>query len=58
MMLSENNLIGIIHFENYAKVALPMTLVKDSMTRKMILDVAIPKVPSGKKSNIWNGELL
>lgn len=57
MMLGENNLIGIIHFENFAKIVLPMTLVKDSANRKKILNTAIPRNSNGRKSNIWNGKL-
>ena len=56
-MVSDGSIVGIIHFENFAKIALGMTVVKDSMSRKRLMDMVIPvKSMNVKKSNIWNGK--
>jgi hypothetical protein len=53
-MLNDNDMVGIIHFENNAKVTLGMTAIRDASTRNKIFDSAIPSNSKGKKSNIWN----
>ena len=54
LMLNDNDMIGVIHFENNAKITLGMTVIRDGSIRNKILDSAIPTSSKGKKSNIWN----
>jgi hypothetical protein len=57
LMLGDGNMIGVIHFESFAKIAVGMTPVRDSVTRKRVLNMAIPvKAAAHKKSNTWNGK--
>lgn len=60
LMLSDGHMIGIIHFENFAKVAVGMTLVRDSTSRKRVLTFALPARTTAKtkKANIWNAVSL
>lgn len=53
-ILGDNVLVGIIHFDSFARVTLPMTRVRDSITRKKIKESITPALPNNKKSNIWN----
>lgn len=53
-MVKENELIGIIHFQNNANIVLPL-MSKDSSNQKRILQVVMPKNSNNKTSNIWNG---
>jgi len=55
LMINDNDQIGVIHFENFAEINLDMTLVKDSQTRKKIMDSTMPTSSTGKNSNVWNG---
>lgn len=55
LMVNDNDLIGVIHFENFAEINLEMTWVKDSQTRKKIMESTMPTSSSGKISNVWNG---
>ena len=56
LMLNDHDMVGIIHFDNNAKVTLPMTVVRDTANRNRIAQAAVPTPSSGKRSNIWNGE--
>jgi hypothetical protein len=65
-MVGDGSLLGIVHFENFARISYGMTIVKDSSSRKRLLEQLIPiKQPiaastnnknpnNSKKSNIWN----
>lgn len=55
LMINDNDLVGVIHFESFAEIILDMTLVKDSQTRKNIMDLTMPSSSTGRISNIWNG---
>lgn len=55
-ILEDNVLIGIVHFDSFARISLPMTRVKDSAARKRIVESITPPLPNNKRSNIWNGE--
>lgn len=55
-MIDSDHMIGIIHFENYAKIILPMTVIYDSTIKKKVINLAVPHDSSGRKSNIWNGK--
>jgi hypothetical protein len=56
LMLGDGTLVGVVHFEHFAKVAVGMTPVRDSPARKRILNTAIPvRAAVHKKSNLWNG---
>lgn len=54
-ILDDNILIGIVHFDSFAKITLPMTRVKDSTVRKKIKEIITPPLPNNRRSNIWNG---
>ena len=54
LMLKPEDLIGIINFQNNAKVVVPLTL-KDPSAEARILKLAIPTTFNNKTSNIWNG---
>ena len=56
-MLKEGEVIGIIHFQNNAHIALPLTK-KDGSNQKRILQALVPKMANNKTSNIWNGILF
>lgn len=53
-MLKPEDLIGIINFQNNAKVVVPLTH-KDPSAQDRILKLAIPTTFNNKTSNIWNG---
>lgn len=57
-ILGDNVLVGLVHFDSFAKITLPMTRVRDSVARKKIKEVITPSLPNNKKSNIWNGKDL
>lgn len=54
-IVDDNALVGIVHFDSFAKITLPMTRVRDSAARKKIKEAIIPPLPNNKRSNIWNG---
>ena len=54
LMLKPEDLIGIINFQNNAKVVVPLTH-KDPSAQERILKLAIPTTFNNKTSNIWNG---
>ena len=54
LMLKPEDLIGIINFQNNAKVVVPLTH-KDPSAQNRILKLAIPTTFNNKTSNIWNG---
>ena len=54
LMVKENEVLGIIHFQNNAQIVLPLTK-KDASNQKRMLQQAIPKISNNKTSNIWNG---
>ena len=58
-MTNENDNLGVIHFESFAEIVLPMTQVKNSINRKKITDKIVPSaLRSKKKCNVWNGNEL
>lgn len=55
LMVNDYDLVGVIHFESFAEINLDMTLIKDSESRKIVMDSLLPKSSTGRPSNIWNG---
>lgn len=54
-MVNDNDLIGVIHFENFAEIVVSMTLTRDQQTRQSIYERIIPKTSlNTKNSNIYN----
>ena len=58
LMINDNDLVGVIHFESFAEINLDMTLVRDSQSRKIIMDSSMPTSSTGRPSNVWNGNQL
>jgi hypothetical protein len=54
-MLNDNDLVGIIYFDKFARIELSLTLVKDISTRNKIYESCIQIAKSEKSINIWNG---
>jgi hypothetical protein len=55
-MLNDHDIVGIVHFENNAKVTLGMTLTSNPAIRNKIYKIASNFSSNGRKSNIWNGK--
>jgi len=54
-MLSDEDYLALIHFDNNARIVLSMSKVHNSDNRKLIMQRAIPTQSGEKKRNIWNG---
>lgn len=56
LMIDDEMIIGVVHFERTAKVVSKMMKVKDLKKKSDFVELIIPKKGSGLNSNIWNGK--
>lgn len=55
LMINDDTIIGIVHFEKSARVVCKFLQAKDLKEKDDLIDIIIPKKGSNSNSNIWNG---